>query len=554
MSTKFIYPNVEPTLGADFANSKRIPPEFQFTRASTGTYVGSDGLIKTAVAGQPRFDCDLLTGDVKGLLVEESRTNLLTHSTQIGSGNLSELSGLTIQNNAGLAPDGTLTAVKLTETISNTSKYLRSSGGLLNPTSKALTIYVKSAERTRVVFGGGAGNSRANINVDLTTGNFVSSINSGFWTNVSFPAPVNVGNGWWRLTVIGTTPRGDDRFYVMPTTITTALSEPTNQSGSANIYEGDGISGILIWAPQIENGSYETSYIPTSNSTVTRAADILTVPTSIFLNTSKSSIVVESETTINNSPVISLNDGTTFNETKLIVYPTAGVSKLVTNDIVRSGLVLNLDAGNPASYPGSGTTWNDLSGNGNNGTLVNGVGYSSGNLGSLVFDGVDDYATIPHSSILNFNTALTISIWFYSGITTAWWLYLKGRTDADNYNPLVYSNGRYGWTGPNGRSFYEPPSGFIQSNTWYNLTVSHISGNNPNIYRNAVVSTSHTYSEGSGAGALGTNTNPVGINADVPRGTIGTFNGRIASIQAYNRALTAQEIQQNFNATKSRYI
>ena len=60
-------------------------------------------------------------------------------------------------------------------------------------------------------------------------------------------------------------------------------------------------------------------------------------------------------------------------------------------EIVEDGLVLALDAGNTKSYPGSGTTWTDLSGNGNNGSLVNGVGYNSGNLGSLSFDGVNDY-------------------------------------------------------------------------------------------------------------------------------------------------------------------
>ena len=61
--------------------------------------------------------------------------------------------------------------------------------------------------------------------------------------------------------------------------------------------------------------------------------------------------------------------------------------------IVTDGLVLCLDAANPKSYPGSGTTWTDLSGNGNNGTLVNGVGYNSDNGGSLSFDGVNDYVS-----------------------------------------------------------------------------------------------------------------------------------------------------------------
>jgi hypothetical protein len=71
----------------------------------------------------------------------------------------------------------------------------------------------------------------------------------------------------------------------------------------------------------------------------------------------------------------------------------AGRTHIATKGIVQSGLVLNLDAGVSASYPGSGTNWTDLSGNGNNGTLVNGVGYNSANNGSFVFDGVNDYGS-----------------------------------------------------------------------------------------------------------------------------------------------------------------
>jgi hypothetical protein len=222
-------------------------------------------------------------------------------------------------------------------------------------------------------------------------------------------------------------------------------------------------------------------------------------------------------------------------------------------DIVRSGLVLDLDAGMNASYVGSGTNWTDLSPYGNNGTLTNGPTYSSANGGSLVFDGTNDYASIAHSDSLSLPTALTLSIWFYSGTAPENIAYLKGRTDADNYNPYLTFSGVYGWTGPNGRAFYTPSAGFIQNNTWYNLVVSHTSGNTPNVYRNGVLSTSYTFTEGDGTRALGTNTNQVGINADIPRGTIGSFNGRVASIQLYNRALTAAEISQNYNALRNRY-
>jgi hypothetical protein len=67
--------------------------------------------------------------------------------------------------------------------------------------------------------------------------------------------------------------------------------------------------------------------------------------------------------------------------------------------IITQNLVLCLDAANSKSYPGSGTTWTDLSGNGNNGTLANGVGYNSGNGGALVFDGVDDYVSLTSADL-----------------------------------------------------------------------------------------------------------------------------------------------------------
>jgi hypothetical protein len=570
------YPTAKPELSLDFVNTPEgIDPAYSFTRNSAATYVGPDGFIKTAAVNQPRFDFDPVTGDVKGLLVEESRTNLLTYSTTFDVAWTD--TNITRNTTTALAPDGTNSALRVTAGNDNATIIRNSAVGSTN--TRTFSIYL------RRVSGSG--------NIQFT------------W---------NGGSSW--VTITQSITNTWSRFILITNSV-------NHRVGLRIVTTGDSIE---LWGSQLEVGFSVSSYIPTTTTTVTRQPDQLVLnkplstqgtlyvesrPTtgiSLVADNGSSPLVVSQNPNQYSKSVLYYNTDRTlrmssdggvpvdfssflapenlnrvslgFNRLNNTAYINGHLKKFsyysspLTEDnlraltgnkrsifrftsleepIVTLGLVLNLDAGNPASYPGSGTTWTDLSGFGNNGTLVNGVGYNSSNLGSLSFDGVDDYATIPHSSILNFNTALTISIWFYSGITTAWWLYLKGRTDADNYNPLVYSNGRYGWTGPNGRSFYEPPSGFIQSNTWYNLTVSHISGNNPNIYRNAVVSTSHTYSEGSGARALGTNTNPVGINADVPRGTIGTFNGRIASIQAYNRALTAQEIQQNFNALRGRF-
>ena len=81
--------------------------------------------------------------------------------------------------------------------------------------------------------------------------------------------------------------------------------------------------------------------------------------------------------------------------------------------IVTSGLVLCVDAANPRSYPGSGTTWYDASGNGNTGTLSNGPVYTSGINGYFTFDGVDDLATFPSTTSTNISTTITASVWVY---------------------------------------------------------------------------------------------------------------------------------------------
>ena len=173
-----------------------------------------------------------------------------------------------------------------------------------------------------------------------------------------------------------------------------------------------------------------------------------------------------------------------------------------------------------------------------------------------------NYVTVPYSSTLDFSTALTVSLWYYSGtvfVDAAQSLsgsYLKGRTDFDTYNPLFQVDGKYLWGAAAispGVAFYNPPANYIVANTWYNLTATHVGGSDPKIYKNGVLSTEHTYTTGNGTYALVTNLNPVTINGDVPRGLISNFNGKIAAIHAYNRALSAAEIQQNFNALRGRF-
>ena len=212
--------------------------------------------------------------------------------------------------------------------------------------------------------------------------------------------------------------------------------------------------------------------------------------------------------------------------------------------IVRDGLVLCLDAGNSKSYPGSGTTWTDLSGRGNNGTLVNGVGYDGGNGGSLVFDGVDDNVDVSNAPSLNFTSQLTLSSWFrFSSLpgaelglfrkTNQWQL---GFLTSNTIRCLVFTNGTTGWTDVNDVSYT------FDTNTWYNMVMTY-NGSNMLIYvNNSLVKTATV------TGSIVTNANKVqvGYHAAI-------LNGRISNCRIYNRALTSSEIQQNFNATRSRY-
>ena len=104
MTIKALYPTTRPSLDLNFAATKRLDPRITYSRASTGTFVGSNGLIQSAAVNQARFDHNPTTGESLGLLVEEARTNLNLNSA-------ATYNGLTnITSNSFLAPDGTLTA------------------------------------------------------------------------------------------------------------------------------------------------------------------------------------------------------------------------------------------------------------------------------------------------------------------------------------------------------------------------------------------------------------------------------------------------------------
>ena len=218
-----------------------------------------------------------------------------------------------------------------------------------------------------------------------------------------------------------------------------------------------------------------------------------------------------------------------------------------------NGLVLALDAANPKSYPGSGTTWTDVSGRGNTGTLTNGPTYSSSNGGSIVFDGVDDYVTCGDPSSLNFGTGnFTISFIVY---TTAYGFQggsyvTKGNVGAPGFDFYDNSFCLYGTSG------LIASSGFVATlNVWEYHTFVYDSSSSPYVkfYKNGVYTGASNTNNSANISSINT-TQPFRIGLSVAGGPTRYFNGRMPLIQAYNRALSAAEVSQNFNALRGRYL
>jgi hypothetical protein len=258
-----------PTLNLNFAMSETVDPRITFTRASTATFVGSNGLIQTAQTNIPRIDFNPSTFECLGLLIEESRTNLVLYSAQFDvSANWAAAAGVTISPNTDVSPEGTLTADTMTSSAGNqiTQDVL----------PIANTIYTNSLYYKKTIgatyqpghylyfYGGTSVIYVVRLNTDTGAATPITGV--GYTAPVSYSV-TSVGN-YWRLSVTG--------------------NSGNNPSGRLTMYPnmtaGGGIAAgsQIIWGAQFEAGAFPTSYIPTVASTVTRSADIASILTSAF--------------------------------------------------------------------------------------------------------------------------------------------------------------------------------------------------------------------------------------------------------------------------------
>ena len=246
-----------------------------------------------------------------------------------------------------------------------------------------------------------------------------------------------------------------------------------------------------------------------------------------------------------------------------VAYPNAVSDAAARYINVKAGIVqdsslkLWLDAGNTFSYPGSGTVWNDLSGNGNNGTLVNGVAYSTANGGMMIFDGANDYVNCGKVSQIENIGAMSISVWIYRTANTLDYFYfIAGK--AEYQSPYKETFGLYI---RNNKAKFESSSDsylaaesitVLNVNTWYNVvgTYSGSSTKQRKIYINGVLENT-----------VVNTVDPILFTADLSLGMMGTtgtakgnyFKGFLNEPLVFNKELTADEIFKNFNETRSKY-
>lgn len=249
-----------------------------------------------------------------------------------------------------------------------------------------------------------------------------------------------------------------------------------------------------------------------------------------------------------------INSGKGVDERGMIVTKPFYAPAIVTN-----GLVLYLDAANPTSYPGSGTTWTDISASANIGTFVGATSYSTSDGGTMVFNGnssSNDYISVANNTSLNLTTAGSISMWIKPNTLTQLGLTnLISRTINGDVNGQSYY---INWSGGNITGIIQNGGVYKAISTpiptvigWCNYVFTWGNGY-LNLYKNGVSVATPVASTVS-AQTLSTTVNIGGYVFGGAGGNANTFNGKIPFVTLYNREITPAEVLTNFNAVKTRY-
>jgi hypothetical protein len=245
----------------------RVGPTPVFTRSSTATFIGSNGLIQSAAINEPRFEHDPLTGVCGGLMLEQSRTNACLQSENFGTTWTNDTGLVNITTNVGLSPDGLSTADKIAEntTVSNRRISIQAQSFAIG-TTYTFSCYVKAAERefVQLRFGSAFGGQFQNF---IVGGVNAGTIGSGVGATAAIQA---YPNGWYRCSITAVSAATASSNVTIGPQISSTAAPWSPYIGTIG-------SGIFVWGAQLEAGATATSYIPTTDGPAVRSQDLYTI-------------------------------------------------------------------------------------------------------------------------------------------------------------------------------------------------------------------------------------------------------------------------------------
>lgn len=305
-----LYGPADAVFFADFAagqyrwnGANKSLSDFSYTRSTTGTFLGSNGLLQTAAINVPRIEYDS-SGNVVGYLSESSSTNRLLQSEDLGTTWVA--TNASVATNVATAPDGLVTADRITGDATVAAHSLQSNSmAFTSGAPSAFSIFVKkdNYRYVQLAFPSASHGVNAFANYDLDTGTTYAVGSSATARILALP------NGWYRISCVATASASASG---------SSLVAFSNAGGTRlPAFDASGLN-ILAWGGQSEVGSIMTSYIPTASSGVTRAADSMFAGGLTGLPLTAGTMFVEGGrlvgTTSGFSALLSVNSGSTSGE------------------------------------------------------------------------------------------------------------------------------------------------------------------------------------------------------------------------------------------------
>lgn len=335
---------IDVDLALDFDLSEALDSRITFSRNSNASYFDADGVLRLRSTDEFRIDYDPSTLINLGLLIEESRTNLVTHSEDFTNG-IWTLSEVTASANSTSSPDSNTNADTILETTANNEHSVSEvlSGLDQSQNYYSFSLFVKGLGRTKLLlefFDTASAANKLEVSIDLATqASTEQSIGSAEILD-SFIQPLP--NNWFRVSLSGKTGQtGEHKFSIV-------ILDDSNQ----RTFAGDISKGIYVWGAQIEQGGKSSSYIPTNGTSYTRTAETAVISGTNFsswFNPSVGTFYWKGDTRgyITDSKVgYEVNDNTSNEVIQLVLSDVGNLSSRVK--VIDGGsTVVELDSPNP---------------------------------------------------------------------------------------------------------------------------------------------------------------------------------------------------------------